>query len=62
VTAVPALALFFDVASLNLSLLTLIAKTSVGKFVVLAIFIETGFTPINVLFGVYFNFSPVLKK
>ena len=62
VTAVPALALDNDVANLNVSDVTLITKTSVGRSVPGAVSIESAVTPINVLFGVYFNFSPVLKK
>ena len=62
VTAVPAFAFDKEVANLNLSELSLITKTSVGKSVPGAVSIESAVTPINVLFGVYFNFSPVLKK
>ena len=62
VTAVPAFALANDVASLKLSSSTLIANTSVGKSTPAAVSIASAVTPINVLPGVYFNFSPVLKK
>ena len=62
VTPVPAFALANDVASLKLSSSTLIANTSVGKSTPAAVSIASAVTPINVLPGVYFNFSPVMKK
>ena len=62
VTPVPALAFDLLVANLNVSFVSLIANTSVGTLVLCAVVIAVAATPTNELFGVYFNFSPVLKK
>ena len=62
VTPVPALAFDLLDANLNVSFVRRIAKTSVGTFELWAVVIAVAATPINELLGVYFNFSPVLKK
>ena len=62
VTAVPALAFDAEVANLKVSFVKRIANTSVGRFVLWAVVIAVAATPTKVLSGVYFNFSPVLKK
>ena len=62
VTAVPELAFASVNASLNVSLVNLIAYTSVGKLVWDACCIWVPAIPMKVEFGVYTNSSPVAKK
>ena len=62
VTPVPALALLALTANLNVSLVSLIANTSVGRLVPDVCCIAVAATPTNELLGVYFSFSAVLKK
>ena len=62
VTPVPELAFDSVNASLKVSLVNLIAYTSVGKLVEVACCIWVPATPMKVEFGVYTNSSPVAKK